>query len=31
MLAAINEASLAMIARMGKTIEPNRVPRNGRG
>jgi cytosine/adenosine deaminase-related metal-dependent hydrolase len=31
MLAAINQASLAMIARMGKTIEPNRVPRPGRG
>lgn len=30
MLAHINQASLALISRMGKTIEPNRVPRPGR-
>jgi cytosine/adenosine deaminase-related metal-dependent hydrolase len=30
MLAHINAASLALIARMGKTIEPNRVPRPAR-
>jgi len=30
MLAHINEASLALISRMGKTIEPNRVPRPAR-
>lgn len=29
-LAHINEASLALISRMGKTIEPNRVARPGR-
>jgi len=30
MLAHINQASLALISRMGKTIEPNRVPRPAR-
>jgi 5-methylthioadenosine/S-adenosylhomocysteine deaminase len=30
MLAHINEASLALISRMGKTIEPSRVPRPAR-
>jgi cytosine/adenosine deaminase-related metal-dependent hydrolase len=32
MLSAVNEASKAMLARMGKTVEPNRIPRReGRG
>jgi cytosine/adenosine deaminase-related metal-dependent hydrolase len=30
MLAHINEASMALISRMGRTIEPNRVPRPAR-
>lgn len=30
MLVHINEASLALLARMGKTIEPNQVSRPGR-